>query len=121
MLTEIINTKRFFQIWKYTVGHRQMLFRSTKSTDCSTSIDVLFKGVREFHLPTILTGLSISEASEEEVRMLCSLRLPPSLDKDLKAFKVQGTDFLGYVTALIVVCHEDEGEYDDPSFFDSVL
>jgi hypothetical protein len=45
------------------------------------------------------------------------LRESPSLDKDVKVFTVRGVDFLGYVAALIVVSHEDEGEYDDPSFF----
>jgi hypothetical protein len=30
---------------------------------------------------------------------------------------VKGVDFLGYVAALMALCHEDEGEYDAPSFF----
>jgi hypothetical protein len=118
MPKEIINAERRFQIWKYTVGHSQLLLRSTKSAEFPTRIDVFFKGVKELHLPTIFTGLSITEASEADVRQLCSLRKSPSFDKDVKVFKVQGTDFVGYVAALIVFCHEDEGEYHDPSFFD---
>jgi hypothetical protein len=117
MATQIIKSERRFQIWKYTVGHTQMLLRSTKSPDFPTRIDVFFKGVEAFHMPTIFTGLSIAEASEEEIRTLCSLRQSPSFGKSTKVFKVQGSDFLGYVAALIVVCHEDGGEYDDPSFF----
>jgi hypothetical protein len=118
MSNEIIKSDRRFQIWNYTVSHCSLLLRSTKSADSGTRIDVLFKGVKEFHLPTSFTGLSITEASEADVRQLCSLRKSPSFDKDVKVFKVQGTDFVGYVAALIVFCHEDEGEYHDPSFFD---
>ncbi|MGA2345312.1 MAG: hypothetical protein ABSF93_04860 [Candidatus Sulfotelmatobacter sp.] len=71
----------------------------------------------QFHLPTSFTGLSIAEGTDADVDRLCSLRESPSLDKDVKVFTVRGVDFLGYVAALIVVSHEDEGEYDDPSFF----
>ena len=117
MSTEIINSERQFQIWKYTVSHSELLFRSTKSADFPTRIDVFFKGVKEFHVPTSFTGLSIVEASDADIRRLCNLRKSLSFGKDVKVFKIQGTDFLGYVTALIVVCHEDEGEYNDPSFF----
>lgn len=34
-----------------------------------------------------------------------------------KLFIVQGSDFAGHITALRVACQEDEGEYDEPSFF----
>ena len=104
-------------MWKYTVSHHQLLLRSTKSPDSATRIDVFFKGVSEFHLPTILTGLSIAEASEADVRRLCSLRKSPSFSESTKVFTVQGIDFLGYVAAMVVFSHEDEGEYDEPSFF----
>jgi hypothetical protein len=117
MSTMSINFERQFQIWKYVVGHRQLLLRSVKSARLPTRVDVFFKGVKEFHLPTSLTGLSITEASEADIRQLCTLRKSPSLNSGDKVFKVQGVDFLGYIIALIAVCHEDEGEYDDPSFF----
>lgn len=105
-----------FQVWKYTVGHAQLLLRSTKSPDFPTRIDVFFKGVRELHLPTVCVGLLIAEASEADVRTLCSLWQSPSF-KDIKVFRVKGKDFLGYVAALTVACHEDDGEYNTPSFF----
>ena len=117
MSTEIINSGRFFQLWSYTVSHSELLFRSTKSPEFRTRIDVLFKGVREFHLPTTLHGLSITEASDSDIQKICSLRNSLSLDGGEKLFTVQGSDFAGHITALRVACHEDEGEYDDPSFF----
>lgn len=117
MTTEIINSKRFFQLWSYSVSHTELLFRSTKSTEYSTRIDVLFKGVKEFHLPTTAQGLLIKEASDADLRKLCILRQLQSFSKDIKVFIVQGADFVGYVAALIALSHADEGEYHDPSFF----
>jgi hypothetical protein len=117
MPAEIINSKRFFQLWSYSVSHSELLFRSTKSTENPTRIDVLFKGVKEVHLPTTSMGLSITEASDADIRRLCTSRQSPSFGKDLKVFTVQGSDFVGYIAALIALCHEDEGEYHEPSFF----
>jgi hypothetical protein len=117
MTTEIINSKRFFQLWSYSVSHSELLFRSTKSAEFSTRIDVLFKGVKEFHLPTTSNGFLIAEASDADIRKLCTLRQLPSFPKDGKVFTVQGADFVGYIAALVALCHEDEGEYNDPSFF----
>ena len=116
MSTNVLNSDRNFQIWKYTVGHRQLLLRSTKTPDLSTRIDVFFKGVRELHLPVSLDGLSITESSEEELRSQCLLK-SPTYGNDTKVFRLQGSNYLGYVAALVVVYHEDYGEYDDPSFF----
>jgi hypothetical protein len=120
MLDEVVKSDRRFTIWKYTVSHSSLLLRSTKSDGVPTRIDVLFKGVREFHLPTNFTGVSIVEASEMEVQQLGILRRSPSVDKSDKVFKVQGRDFVGYVTAMAAFCHEDEREYYEPSFFHPV-
>lgn len=108
-------------MWKYTVGHRQLLLRSVKSADHPTRIDVLFKGVSQFHLPAVLNGLVIAEESDQnEVRDLFTLHESEATKKVLKLFTARGTDFLGYVTARIAFQHEDEGEYYDPSFFPSI-
>lgn len=117
MSTAIFSSDREFQMWKYTVGHAQLLLRSVKSAGSPTRSDVVFKGVAELHLPASLRGLRIAEASESEIRILCSLHQPPSLSKDVKVFGVRGVDYFGYVAAVIVMFHEDEGEYDEPSFF----
>jgi hypothetical protein len=119
--TLIFGSDRQFQIWKYIVGHRQLLVRSVKSADNPTRIDVLFKGVSQFHLPTILRGLFIAEGTETEIRESFLLQQSAAEKKGLKVFTVRGVDFVGYVTALIVATHEDEGEYYDPSFFRSLM
>jgi hypothetical protein len=117
MPTEIINSKRFFQMWSYSVGHSEMLLRSTKSADYPTRIDVFFKGVEEFQLPTTFHELSIAEVSDAEVPTLHDFRRSPQTGYDYKIFVIKGVDFVGYVVALLALCHEDNGEYYEPSFF----
>jgi hypothetical protein len=117
----IIESDRLFQMWKYTVGHRQLLLRSVKSSDQQTRIDVLFKGVSQFHIPTVLKGLVIAEDPETtDVRELFALQESEAYTKRLKLFTIRGVDFLGYVSAIGVFHHEDTGEYYDPSFFPSI-
>jgi hypothetical protein len=112
-MTEIFNSRRRFQMWRYTVGHSELLLRSIKSGDSSTRIDVFFKNVHVMHLPTIFEGLIITELSHEESRGLSILPFQGTA----KVFGVRGATFAGYVVAGVVAFHEDEGEYNDPSFF----
>ncbi|MGA7629279.1 MAG: hypothetical protein WCB11_00850 [Terriglobales bacterium] len=95
----------------------ELLFRSTKSADFRTRIDILFKGVSEFHLRTSSHGLSITQASDSDVQSVFSLLKHLSPEHGRKLFMVKGEDFVGHVAALVVAAHEDEGEYSDPSFF----
>jgi hypothetical protein len=117
MYREIANYDRRFQVWKYTVGHSQLLLRSTKSPDHATRVDVLFKGVAEFRLPTSFDGLSIREIPKDDRQETANLHLLTSLSPDTRVFVIQGNDFSGYVAALAALHHEDEGEYYAPSFF----
>ncbi len=121
MVTEIISSRRRFQVWGYTVSHRELLLRSTKSKEFPTRIDVFLKGVQEFHLPTVFDGLSITEARAEDLERLSILSDAVSSGSGAKAFVVNGNGFMGYVIALGVWCHEDEGEYYDRSFFPTCI
>ncbi len=94
-----------------------MLIRSPKSVEFPTRIDVFFKGVKEIHLPTTFTGLSMTEASESEAEELGCLPPRLSFGDNVKVFRIQGDKFVGYVVALVAVCSEDDGEYNDPSPF----
>ena|SRR6266478_5003521 len=117
MSSKPINFERSFQIWKYTVGHGQLLLRSTKSPGHQTRIDVFFKNVGAVHLPSTFDGLSIVEGSNDEALKMSVLDSSSITKGHRKLFIVRGSDFLGYVVAAIVVCHEDEGEYHEPSYF----
>jgi hypothetical protein len=84
--------------------------------DLPTRIDVLFKNVAAVHLPTILDGLAVSEATEEEKTELHVQVGLTRLD-GRKVFVVHGSNFMGYVIAGIVAWHEDEREHYEPSHF----
>lgn len=116
MSKELLKSSRQYQIWEYTVGHRQLLLRSTKAADQPTRIDVLFKNVAAIHLPASWEGLTISEASERESG---DLKLPVTVTnrRDRKVFIIRGANFVGYVVAGVMAWHEDEGEYHDASYF----
>lgn len=118
-----INFERNFQIWKYTVGHSQLLLRSTRTPECPTRIDVFFKNVGAVHLPSTFSGLSIVEGSHDEVLKTNPLDASSITHGHRKLFVVHGSDFVGYVVAGIVAWHEDEGEYHEPSYFakDNIL
>jgi hypothetical protein len=116
MPPETIHFPRNFQLWRYAVGHGQLLLRSTKTPSQPTRIDVLFKNVAALHLPASFDGLSISEASEVEAAGL-HLQIGSKEMRERKTFIVRSTCFQGYVIAGAVASHEDNGEYGDPGFF----
>lgn len=115
MSTQLVAFSRQFQVWLYTVGHAQLLLRSTKTQEHPTRIDVLFKVVGAIYLPTLFDGLTILEASQEEISNLNLA--PPFARGSKKMYLMQGANFSGYVMAGIVTWHEDDGEYNDPSYF----
>jgi hypothetical protein len=88
---------RHFQMWKYGVGHAQLLLRSVKDETHSTRIDVLFVAVERLDLPTTLNGLRIQRVDDH--------------------FRLSGADWQGSVAAGNVAHAEDDGEYNDPSPF----
>jgi hypothetical protein len=110
------DSPRRFQIWEYRGGHSQLLLRSTKETGFATRIDVLFKNVSVMNLCSTLDGISISEATEEE---MASISVPAAqhVQKNQKVYIVRSSDFVGHVIAGVVGWHEDDGKYNDPSHF----
>jgi hypothetical protein len=98
MTASISYERRRFQVWKYEVGHKQLLLRSTKALGTPTRIDVLFKNVGAVHLPMSFDGLSISEAAPGDLPAL-GLQLSPTAMIERRMFVVDGADFRGYVVA----------------------
>jgi len=115
-MTSAVSFSRRFLIWVYTVSHSELLLRSTKTSDLVTRIDVFFKNVAAIHLPTILDGLAVSEATDIE-RVELHLQIDPSRLEGRKVFVVRGSNFTGYVVAGVMAWHEDEQEYHEPSYF----
>jgi hypothetical protein len=127
MSIQLLNQARQFQIWKYTVSHRELLLRSVKGPvqppqrkmppGPTTRFDVLFTNVAAIHLPTRFDGLTILEAEENEKKELPLLPAEAASPKYYKVFIVRGTDFSGYVIAADVFWHEDEYGDSDPSHY----
>jgi hypothetical protein len=85
---------RHFHIWRYEVGHAQLLLRSVKGDHHASRIDVLFKAI---DLPTKFDGLQI--------------------ERDGYRYAVSGADWSGCVIAGACFQAEDAGEYYNPSPF----
>ena len=116
MQTDTLKFSRCFQMWWFTVGHGRLLLRSPKNTSLPTRIDVLFKGVVDIHLPTLMDELGVSVATEEE-RTELNVQVGPSRMLGRKLYTARGLNFMGYVVAAAVAWHEDECDYDEPSHF----
>lgn len=66
-MNDFFNSKRFFQIWIYTVSHSILLIRSINNKDRELdgfNIDIEFWGVGYIDLPDILNGVNIYEKTE---------------------------------------------------------
>jgi len=103
---------RTFELWRYSVGHAQLLLRSTKSDEWATRVDVGFKNVEYIQLPTLMNRLAIEVGTEAD--------LPPqarqALDMVGKTVFILSTDGVrGFVVAGYGGWIEDEGDYSDPS------
>lgn len=97
-------------MWRYDVGHARLLFRSPKSADHPTRVDVLFKNVAAIHMPTLFTGMAIRSGP----------RSLPSDPRNLGTsggtiFEITGDNVSGHIIAGAVVAREDEGSHGDPS------
>jgi hypothetical protein len=94
---DTFESDRHFQIWRYEVGHAQLLLRSVKGDRHASRIDVLFKAVKAIDLPTKFDGLQI--------------------ERDGDQYAVSGVGWSGGVIAGACFQAEDAGEYYDPSPF----
>jgi len=103
---------RSFELWRYFVGHAQLLLRSTKSEEHGTRIDVGFKNVRYVQLPTSMGSLSIEIGADSD--------LPDDVQQALDTagmtiFLVTTDIGHGFVVAGYGGWREDDGEYYEPS------
>lgn len=94
---DTFESDRHFQVWRYEVGHAQLLLRSVKGDDHGSRIDVLFKAVQAIDLPTTFDGLQI--------------------ERDGDRYAVSGIGWSGGVIAGACFQAEDAGEYYEPSPF----
>ena len=114
----LFNSDRTFKVWRYSVSHRVLLFRSTRDERNPTRIDVVFGQVSRMLLEPVYSGLSIYTADDAERATIA--------EKFGGNFKSGYLYLIGSSANSLVVSgppswHEDEGTYRDPSFFESML
>jgi hypothetical protein len=101
---------RTFEIWRYTVSHRQLLLRSNKTNILTTRLEILFKDVSLVLMKPTLSHLSVVPCSSSE--------LPNGYGADVigkTLYRIEAEEFKGYIAAASVSVHEDEREYEEPS------
>jgi hypothetical protein len=59
-------SKRDFKLWDYRVSHGQLLLRSPMSPDLNTNVDLQFWGVEFVRLPTVMHGIRLRLANDDE-------------------------------------------------------
>ena len=105
----LFTSSRRFQLWRYTVSHGQLLLRSTKSSSEKTRIDILFKDVISLNLKSLLDGLRI----ETDVH--------GTSNGSSRVFRIESSEFNGFVEASDFFHETDEAEYSEPSPFEKSL
>ena len=113
----LLSSKRRFQVWHYAVTHRQLLLRANPDASSSERIEVLFKGVDWFQLPTTLDGLTVVEDRENPA--ISTVSSPSEGGISRTAFRVDGSNYQGVVVCASAFVNIDSRSYSEPSGFAS--
>jgi hypothetical protein len=110
------SSPRYFRIWKFEIGHGQLLLRSTKEDYPSGRLDVYFTRVKFMNIPVNMKGLSIIEgAPNDSIEIYSAYKGVFELCG--KTYHIEGEHYKGFIVADDVVWHSDNGNYDDPSYW----
>ena len=114
----LLDFRRPFQIWVYSVSHGQLLLRSNKSGIYETRIDVLFKNVSYMNIATNLDVLMIRQV---EYHFIKEIGAPVDGDavKNRNFYELRSNGNKGYIFSGSVNWHEDNGSHYEASFFQS--
>ena len=102
---------RFFELWKYTASHGQLLLRANKTNVLTTRVEILFKDVLVLNLIAMLKGVSVD--TELRAQDHSSLERMDLGKRNL--YRVSTENFAGYVVAASFYVHEDELDFHEPS------
>lgn len=105
---------RRFSVFGYGISHGLLLFRSGKTNEHKTRIDVLIRDVRAMEIRSWSDGLEIEEVDKE---YLIGFRSNPieMVEPANKIYALQGKGWQGFVVGGALSVHEDEAELMDPS------
>ncbi|MGX1853638.1 hypothetical protein [Streptomyces sp. NPDC055299] len=66
----LFNSERTFTVWRYGVGHSQLLLRAVPDSRDTLCLDLLFEGVRAMQLVTHYESIELRTASDSETRQI---------------------------------------------------
>jgi hypothetical protein len=114
----VFESQRRFQQWRWSVGHSELLLRSNKDTSNPTRIEILFKPVVALKIRAHMEGLRIVELDDSDAE---AIKLDAALDEksscSSKIYALESGVFRGYIVAAVMVVHEDDLEYYEPTPF----
>ncbi len=116
----LLSSKRRFQVWLYTVSHGQLLLRANPDASSGERIEVLFKGVEWFQIPTMLDGLTVIEDTTNAAIASVSSLTPANLSSNT-AFRLEGLNYRGVVVCAAAFVNIDSRSYSEPSAFANSL
>lgn len=115
---------RNFQVWEYQVSHQQLLVRSPKAPatgtepERRTNVDLVFLGVDYMCLPAWFRGLSLDQATPDELQHLgAAMGRIPKLS-EVTVLVSAGKRF-PVVAASVVVSENDWDCFESPFEFRS--
>jgi hypothetical protein len=112
-MTLLFQSDRVFVPWFYSVSHRVLLLRSSRSEGAGTRIDILFPGVERMVVKAKYSGLRLSEATPIELEEL-EIKYGRSVVPAAVWLDDAKVDFIAPSNPQ---WHEDQGSDLDPSYF----
>ena len=100
-------SERIFQLWDYTVSHKQLLLRSPPEGQEDGNIDIVLWGVEVVSIPTIFKHIKIRRLSAQEVENNPAIRTE---DRCASVFGIESIGTSGFIVASgckILVNHLD--------------
>lgn len=108
----IFASNRLFEVWRYTVSHRQLLVRSNRGSLLETRLEVLFKDVAFMAILPVMKGMTITELDPAIDELPLSVM---SIGIRRPWYRIESEGVVGYVAAGAILTNEDGLGYDGPS------
>ena len=106
MTEEKYASDRTFKVGDYSITHKMLLIRSPKGGGFESNIDIHFRGVSFFELPTLMTGLRIVAPQEDEIDRIKRSVTDKFLEEDFHVVESSGKRFVVVAIAQHVLENE---------------
>lgn len=100
---------RRFTLASYSAGHGLLLFRSGKTTEHPTRIEVLIKDVRAMEIRTWSEGIRIAQVAQDH---LAGFKSNPGdmVEIGNRVYSIEGKGWSGFVVGGVMLANEDHEE-----------